>query len=45
MQHAGDRDKESSYRRSAEPLFGQFGPDARREIELTRREQLRGKRA
>lgn len=41
---AGDRDKELSYRRRAEALIGQFGPDAKREIELGRREQLRVKR-
>ena len=41
---AGDRDKELSYRRRAEAMVEQFGPDARREIEVGRREQLRGKR-
>jgi hypothetical protein len=40
----GDRDKELSYRRRAEAMVEQFGPDARREIEAGRREQLRGKR-
>ena len=41
----GDRDKEISYRKRAEVMIEQFGPDARREIESGRRDQLRGKRA
>ena len=41
---AGDRDKELSYRRRAEVMVEQFGPEARREIEAGRREQLRSKR-
>ena len=41
---AGDRDKEVSYRRRAEAMVEQFGPEARREIEAGRRAQLRGKR-
>jgi hypothetical protein len=30
---AGDRDKELSYRKRAESMIEQFGPDAQREIE------------
>ena len=41
---AGDRDKELSYRKRAEAMVEQFGPDARREIEHGRRDQLRSKR-
>ena len=41
---AGDRDKELSYRKRAEAMIEQFGPDARREIENGRRDQLRNKR-
>ena len=41
---AGDRDKELSYRKRAEAMVEQVGPDARREIELGRRDQLRNKR-
>ncbi len=41
---AGDRDKELSYRKRAEAMVEQFGPDARREIEAGRRDQLRNKR-
>lgn len=41
----GDRDKELSYRKRGEAMIEQFGPDARREIEAGRRDQLRDKRA
>jgi hypothetical protein len=41
---AGDRDKELRYRERAEAMIAEFGPDARREIELGRRDQLRRKR-
>ncbi len=41
---AGDRDKELSYRKRAEAMIERFGPDARREIENGRRDQLRNKR-
>ena len=41
----GDRDKELSYRKRAEAMVEQFGPDARREIEAGWRDQLRDKRA
>ena len=41
---AGDRDKELSYRKRAEAMIEQFGPDARREIENGRRDQMRNKR-
>ncbi len=41
---AGDREKELSYRKRAQAMIEQFGPDARREIENGRREQLRGKK-
>jgi hypothetical protein len=42
--HAGNRDKELRYRKRAEAMIEQFGPDARREIENARRDQLRNKR-
>jgi hypothetical protein len=42
--HAGDRDKEVGYRKRAEAMVEQFGLDARREIEVGRRDQLRNKR-
>jgi hypothetical protein len=41
---AGNRDKELRYRKSAEAMIEQFGPDARREIGHGRRAQLRSKR-
>ena len=42
--HAGNRDKELSYRKRAEAMIEQFGPDAQRQIENGRRDQLRSKR-
>ena len=42
--HAGDRDKELRYRKQAEAMIKQFGPDAQREIGHGRRDQLRSKR-
>ena len=39
--HAGNRDKELRYRKQAEAMIEQFGPDAQREIELGRRDQLK----
>ena len=41
---AGDRDKELRYSKRAEAMIAEFGPDARREIEFGRRDQLRRKR-
>ena len=41
---AGDRHKELRYRERAEAMIAEFGPDARREIEFGRRDQLRRKR-
>jgi hypothetical protein len=41
---AGDRDKELSYRKRAQAMIAQFGPEAQREIEYGRRDQLRNKR-
>ena len=38
---AGDSDKELRYRRRAEAMIAEFGPNAQREIDLGRREQLR----
>ncbi len=41
---AGNRDKELRYRKRAEAMIGQFGPEAQREIENGRREQMRSKK-
>jgi hypothetical protein len=41
---AGDRDKALSYRKRAQAMIAQFGPEAQREIEYGRRDQLRNKR-
>jgi hypothetical protein len=41
---AGNRDKELRYRKRAEAMIGQFGPEAQREVENGRREQLRSKK-
>jgi hypothetical protein len=41
---AGNRDKELRYRKRAEAMIEQFGPDAQREIGNGRRDQLRSKR-
>jgi hypothetical protein len=41
----GDRDKELRYRRRAEAMIAEFGPNAQREIDLGRREQLRRMRS
>ena len=41
---ARNRDKELRYRKRAEAMIGQFGPEAQREIENGRREQLRSKK-
>ena len=38
---AGDRDKELRYRELAEAMIEKFGPNARREIEFGRRDQLK----
>ncbi len=40
----GNRDKELRYRKRAEAMIGQFGPEAQREIENGRREQMRSKK-
>ncbi len=42
---AGDGDKELRYRRRAEAMIAEFGPNAQREIDLGRREQLRRMRS
>ena len=42
--HAGNRDKELRYRKEAEAMIEQFGPDAKREIGHGRRARLRSKR-
>ena len=42
---AGDSDKELRFRRRAEAMIAVFGPDAKREIDLGRREQLRRMRS
>jgi hypothetical protein len=41
---ARNRDKELRYRKRAEAMIGQFGPEAQREIENGRREQMRSKK-
>jgi hypothetical protein len=41
---AGNRDKELRFRKRAEAMIGRFGPEAQREIENGRREQLRSKK-
>ena len=41
---AGNRDKELRYRKRADAMIEQFGPDAQREIANGRRDQLRRKR-
>jgi len=41
---ARDRDKELRYRERAEAMIAEFGPDAQREIEFGRRDQLKLKR-
>jgi len=41
---AGDRNKELAYRRRAEGMVARFGPEARREVEIGRREQMRSRR-
>ena len=38
---AGDRDKELRYRESAKAMIAEYGPNARREIGVGQREQLR----
>jgi hypothetical protein len=38
---ASDRDKELRYRERAEAMIAEFGPNAQREIELGRRDQLK----
>ncbi len=38
---ARDRDKEQRYRELAEAMIEKFGPNARREIEFGRRDQLK----
>ena len=38
---AGDRDKELHYRKSAKAMIAEYGPNARREIGVGQREQLR----
>jgi hypothetical protein len=38
---AGDRDKERRYRKLAEAMIKEFGPNAKREIGYGRRDQLR----
>ena len=38
---ASDRDKELRYRERAEAMIAEFGPNAKREIELDRRDQLK----
>ena len=42
--HAGNRDKELRYRKHAEAMIEQFGPEAKREIGRGRRDRLRSKR-
>ena len=42
---AGDSDKELRYRRRAEVMIAEFGPNAQREIGHGRREQLRRMRS
>ena len=41
---AGNRDKELRYRKRAEAMIEQFGPEAQHEIENGRRDRLRSKR-
>jgi hypothetical protein len=38
---ASDRDKELRYRERAEAMIAEFGPNAKHEIELGRRDQLK----
>ncbi len=38
---AGDHDKELHYRKSAKAMIAEYGPNARREIGVGQREQLR----
>jgi hypothetical protein len=39
--YAGDRDKELRYRKRAEAMIEEFGPNAQREIDFGRREQMK----